>query len=133
MFDNLNDRYVVAVLGIRYTLDFGITLGRMHQAEGQHQLVEAAKNGAELAIPLEVRKARRDVETAAQEVRASEEGWRAARKWLVAASANYDAGIGSSWDLGEAAGAYTRLKAEYLQALFDREVALAQLEKAMGR
>src|SRR5262249_12101115 len=96
VFDNLNDRYVVAVLGIRYTLDFGITLGRMHQAEGQHQQVEAAKNGAELVIPLEVRRARRDVETAAQEVRASEEGWRAARKWLVAASANYDAGIGSS-------------------------------------
>jgi outer membrane protein TolC len=133
VFDPLNDRYAVAVLGFRYNLDFGITLGRMRQAQGEHELVVAAKNGAELVIPLEVRKARRDVETATQMMRAADEGWRAARKWLVAASANYDAGLGTSWDLGEAAGAYTRLKAEYLQALFDHEVALARLEYAMGR
>jgi outer membrane protein TolC len=132
VFDPLNDRYAVAVLGFRYTLDFGITLGRIDEARAQHGLVVAARSGAELGIPIEVRKARRDVETAAQVIRATEAGWRAARKWLVAASANYDAGIGSSWDLGEAAGAYARLKAEHLEALFDHEVALAQLEHAMG-
>ena len=133
VFDPLNDRYAVGVLGFRYTLDFGITLGRIHQAQAEHELVVAAKNGAELVIPLEVRKARRDVRTAAEMMRAADEGWRAARKWLVAASANYDAGIGTSWDLGEAAGAYTRLKAEYLAAVFDYDVALARLEHAMGR
>jgi outer membrane protein TolC len=132
LFDPINDRYAVVVLGLRYTLDFGITLGRIREARAQHQLVEAAKSGAELGIPLEVRRARRDVQTAVEVIHATEDGWHAARKWLVAASANYDAGIGSSWDLGEAAGAYARLKAEHLAAMFDYQVALAELEHAMG-
>jgi outer membrane protein TolC len=132
VYDPLNDRVAEVVLGFRYTLDFGITRGRVRAARAEHEKVEAARAGAEIGIPIEVRKSLRDLDAAGKNIPVTEEGWHSARQWMVAASANYDIGVGTSWDLGEAAGLYARLKAEHYQALFDYEVALADFAYATG-
>ncbi len=132
-YDPLNERYVAVVLGLKYNLDFGITRGKIRAAQGEHFKLQETKQFAEQGIPLQVRKAQREMAEAMETIRATEDGWRSARKWLVAAKANYDLGVGEARDLGQAAESYARLRAEHYKAIYNYNIALANIEHATGR
>ena len=132
-YDPLNDRFVAVVLGLKYNLDFGITRGKIRAAQAEHLRVQETKQFAEQGIPLQVRKAHRELAEAKESIRATEEGWRNARKWLVAAKANFDLGVGDARDLGEAVEAYAKLRAENFKAMYNYNLSLANIEHATGR
>ena len=132
-YDPLNDRYVAVVLGLRYNLDFGITRGKIRAAQAEHLRVQETKQFAEQGIPLQVRKAHRELAEAKESIRATEEGWRNARKWLVAAKANFDLGVGDARDLGQAVEAYAKLRAENFKGMYNYNLALANIEHVTGR
>lgn len=132
-FDPLNDRYTAIVLGFKYDLDFGITRGKIRAAQAEHLKVGEMKLFAEQGIPLQVRKAHRELDEAKETLRATEDGWRNAKKWLVAAKANYDLGVGESRELGQAAETYARLRADNFRAMYNYNLALANIEHATGR
>lgn len=133
VFDPINDRFVAVVLGLKYNLDFGITRGKIRSAQAEHLKVQETKQFAEQGIPLQVRKAHRELAEAIETIRATDEGWRNARKWLVASKANYDLGIGEARDLGQAVETYARLRAENFKAIYNHNLALANIEHATGR
>ncbi len=133
VFDPINDRFVAVVLGLKYNFDFGITRGKIRAAQAEHYRVQETKQFAEQGIPLQVRKAHREMAEAIETIRATEEGWRNARKWLVAAKANFDLGVGDARDLGEAAETYAKLRAENFKATYNYNLALANIEHATGR
>ena len=132
-YDPLNDRFVAVVLGLRYNLDFGITRGKIRAAQAEHLKIQETKQFAEQGIPLQVRKTHRELTEAKENIRATEEGWRNARKWLVASKANFDLGVGDARDLGEAVEAYAKLRAENFKAMYNYNISLANLEHATGR
>ncbi|PTL36622.1 hypothetical protein CLG94_02775 [Candidatus Methylomirabilis limnetica] len=132
-FDPLNDRYAVIVLGFKYDLDFGITRGKIRAAQAEHLKVSETKQFAEQGIPLQVRKAHRELAEAQETLKATEDGWRNAKKWLVAAKANYDLGVGESRDLGQAAETYAKLRADNFKAMYNYNLSLANIEYATGR
>lgn len=132
-FDPLNDRYAVIVLGFKYDLDFGITRGKIRAAQAEHLKVGETKQFAEQGIPLQVRKAHRELAEAQETLKATEDGWRNAKKWLVAAKANYDLGVGESRDLGQAAETYAKLRADNFKAMYNYNLSLANIEYATGR
>jgi outer membrane protein TolC len=132
-YDPLNDRFVAVVLGLKYNLDFGITRGKIRAAQAEHLKIQETKQFAEQGIPLQVRKAHRELAEAKDSIRATEEGWRNARKWLVAAKANFDLGVGDARDLGEAVETYAKLRAENFKAMYNYNLALANIEHATGR
>ena len=132
-YDPLNERYVSVLLGLKYNLDFGITRGKIRAAQGEYFKLQETKQFAEQGIPLQVRKAHRELAEAKETIRATEDGWRNARKWLVAAKANYDLGVGEARDLGQAAESYARLRAENYKAIYNYNIALANVEHATGR
>ncbi len=131
--DPINDRYAAVVLGLKYNLDFGITRGKIRAAQGEHLKLQETKQFAEQGIPLQVRKAHRELAEAKETIRATDEGWRNAKKWLVAAKANYDLGVGEARELGQAAETYARLRAENYKATYNYNIALANIEHATGR
>lgn len=131
--DPLNDKFIVVVLGLKYNLDFGITRGKIRSAQAEHLKVQETKQFAEQGIPLQVRKAHRELAEAIETIRATDDGWRNARKWLVASKANYDLGIGEARDLGQAVETYARLRAENFKAIYNYNLALANIEHATGR
>ena len=133
VFDPINDRFVAVVLGLKYNLDFGITRGKIRAAQAEHLKVQETKQFAEQGIPLQVRKAHRELAEAMETIRATDEGWRNARKWLVASKANYDLGVGDARDLGQAFETYARLRAENFKAMYNYNLALANIEHATGR
>jgi len=133
IFDPLNDRFLAVVLGLKYNFDFGITRGKIRAAQAEHLKIQETKQFAEQGIPLQVRKAHRELAEANETIRATDEGWRNARKWLVAAKANFDLGVGDARDLGEAAETYAKLRAENFKATYNYNLALANIEHATGR
>jgi len=139
--DRLENPYVIdplyhlavgPVLGFRYNLDFGITKGKIKEAEAEVQKLEALQDYAVENIPLQVAQAHGGVLEAKRNVEYFREAHINARKWLVAASSNYDVGIGEARELADAFIWYAKTRAEYLLALYNYVYGTEQLVYATG-
>ena len=56
----------------------------------------------------------------------------ASRKWIIAALTSFDMGTGTADDLLRGIERYGQNQGRYLEALFNYNMSLAQLEYAMG-
>jgi len=130
--DPLNHVAVGPVVGFRYNLDFGIAAGKIKEAEAEVQKLEALEDFAEEGIPLQVRQAYGTVVEAQRNVKAFAEAHQNAKKWLVAASSNFDLGVGEPRDLADAVVAYAKTRGDYLQALYAYVYGLEELGHAAG-
>ncbi|HEV8311355.1 MAG TPA: TolC family protein [Methylomirabilota bacterium] len=130
--DPLNHVAVGPVVGFRFNLDFGIQAGKIKEAEAEVHKLEALQDFAEDGIPLQVREAYDAVVEAQRNVKALDQAHRNGRQWLVAASSNFDLGVGEPRDLSDAFLAYAKTRGEYLQALFAHVYGLEQLAHAAG-
>jgi outer membrane protein TolC len=131
--DTFSQRGAGIIAGFKLHVDFGITSGKVRTAMAEHLKVQEKKNFAERFIPLQVRKAREEVQGARRAIEATHEGYVNARKWLVASVANFDLGIGEAKDVADALASYARLKADNFQAIFNYNMALGNLDHATGR
>ncbi len=132
VYDPLNDTAIGPVIGFKYNLDFGIAAGKIKEAEAEVQRLEALRDFAREGIPLQVQQAYDGVVEARRNAQAYDEAYQNAKKWLVAASSNFDLGIGESRDLSDAFLAYAKSRGEYLQALYAYVYGLEQLAHAAG-
>ena len=55
-----------------------------------------------------------------------------ARRWLVTAFSNFDMGLGKMEDIFQAFERFGSFRGDYLTALFDYNLAVAQLDKSSG-
>jgi outer membrane protein len=132
IFDYLNSSYGTAFLGLKWSIDFGITNGRVKEAQAEYYKLVEKKRFADKAIPLEVRKAYLDLQEATKNIPETENGYKNAKKWLVAAVANFDLGVGESKEIADAAIAYAQIKADYLRSIYNQRLAFANLLYATG-
>jgi outer membrane protein TolC len=131
--DPLNHAYAGPVLGLKYDLDFGITRGRVREAEAEVQKLDALQTLAQEGIPLQVQKAYGELKEAEKNMAALDRANENARKWVVSALANHDLGIGDTKDLADAVLTMAKSRADYLQAVFNYHMGLARLENAAGQ
>jgi outer membrane protein TolC len=130
--DPLNHVAIGPVVGFRYNLDFGIARGRIKEAEAEVQKLEALQDFAADNIPLQVAQVHGSVLEAKRNAEFFDRAHRSSRQWLVAASSNFDLGIGESRDLADAFLAYARTRADYLQALYAYVYGTEQLAHVAG-
>jgi outer membrane protein TolC len=130
--DYFNHSYGAAFLGLKWSVDFGITKGRVGEAEAEYNKVLAKKRFAEVAIPLQIKKAYLDFEEASKNIPELEKAYINAKKWLVSSIANYDLGIGDANDIGEAAAAYALTRTNYLKSILSHRMSYANLLYASG-
>ena len=83
-------------------------------------------------IALEVRKAHSEVTEAAARVEVVHKGEKAGKAWITAVSQNFAIGIAETRDFSDALTNFFAMRARYLQAVFDLNVAVATLERATG-
>jgi outer membrane protein TolC len=121
------------VAGLRWSFDFGVTAGRVREARAERDRLEALKETADDGIPLEIRRLHRELTEARAAIPATEAAARAARRWLVAAMANFDLGVGEAKDVADALGAYAKAQSDHLRALYNEKAGLAGLEAGVGR
>ncbi len=131
--DTFSQRGAGIIAGFKLHVDFGITGGKVRTAEAEHLQIQEKKNFAERFIPLQVRKARAELEEARKAIQATHEGYLNSRKWLVAAVANFDLGIGEAKDVADALASFARLRADNFRAIYNYNLALANLDHATGR
>lgn len=132
IYDYFSHSYGAAFLGLKWSIDFGITKGKVKEAQAEYYKLLEKKRFADEAIPLQVRKAYLDLEEAKKNIPETENGFKNAKKWLVAAVANFDLGIGEAKEIADAAIAYAQIKADYLRSLFNQRLAFANLSYATG-
>lgn len=132
IYDYFSRTYGAAFIGLKWSIDFGITKGKVQEAEAEYHKLLEKKRFADSAIPLEVKKAYLDLKEAVESIPKTENGYRNAKKWLIAAIANFDLGIGEAKEIADAAVIYAQLKASYLRSLYNQKIAFATLSYATG-
>lgn len=130
--DYFNHSYGAVFVGVKWSIDFGITKGRVAEAEAEYKKLAAKKRFADEAIPLQIKKAYLDFEEAKKNIPELETAFTNAKKWLVSAVANYDLGVGDANDIGEAAATYALTRTNYLKAIFNHRMSYASLLHSAG-
>jgi outer membrane protein TolC len=133
VIDEFNHHYGGVLLGAQWHFDFGITAGKIRKAAAERQKLLYSQQYAEENIPLEVTQYYQNAVEKENGSKVYEQGAKSARRWLVASLANFDLGVGTAWDVFEALNAYSKNQGDYLTALYDYHIALANLDYAVGR
>jgi outer membrane protein len=120
------------MLGMKWHLDFGITRAKIRQAQAELQQLKETQKTALMGIPVEVGQAYGKVQENYKASAGLEKSYVNARRWLVTAFSNFDMGIGKMEDIFQAFEKYGAFRGDYLSALYQYNLATAELEKATG-
>ncbi len=131
VIDPINHQYAGAVLGLRWTFDFGSS-GKVSEARAEAIRLTAQQAAARRGLPLEVRRAYIDLERALREADALERAFRTARRWTAAAAAAADLGVEDEEEVEDAFREYARHRADWFRALHNVRQAEANLRHAAG-
>jgi len=113
--------------------DGWLTRGRVSEARANKLSIEAQRNKLRQSILLEVNQAYADLESAAARISVMERSLKSARESLELAEGRYREGVGPSIEVTDAQVADAKAETDYVQALYDYQVAAAKLAKAMGK
>ena len=130
--DEFNHVQIGAIAGVRWNFDFGISKAKVEKEKAEYARLQYAKATGKLKIPIQVAKYYQEVREWKVAVGAYREAALASRKWIVAAFTNFDMGIGTADDMLRGIEKYGENQGKYLEALFNYNLSLAQLEYAVG-
>jgi len=130
--DEFNHFWGGVALGVKWHLDFGITSARVAGEVAQYNRLRSTRDYAEANIPLQVRKYYLDLQAAEQGIAMTRDAYAGARKWTVAALANFDFGVGPAREVFDGLQQYAKMRAAYFQAVYSQKMALANLSYATG-
>jgi len=104
---------------------------RVAQRRSQVKQIDLSLRRLEAGIDLEVKKAFWDVEASEERIYAQEKNIEQAEEALSIAEVRYESGAITNLEVLDAQLALTRVRLGYLKALYDHNVGMAELEKAM--
>lgn len=130
--DEFNHEYAGVVAGFRWNFDFGLGTARVDKARAEHNELRYAKASAEMGIPIQVAKSYLELREWRQAADAYRQAARASRKWVIAALADFDMGIGTADDMLNGIEKYGHNQGQYLEALYHYHLSLAELRAASG-
>ena len=140
--DRINNPYITdpfkhmiggVALGARWKLDFGITSAKVAGEQAQYDRLLSTKSFAEANIPLQIKKYYLDLQEAGNSVAATQNAFSNAKRWGMAAIANFDFGVGPAKEILEALQVYARMRAAYFQSIYNYRIAQANLDYAIGQ
>jgi outer membrane protein TolC len=109
------------------------TANRIRETTALVEVARANYDTLELQVRLEVEQAYIALVEAAERITATEKAVESARENLRLAQGRYDAGVGTILDLTEAQLALTNAEADQVRALTDHKLALAAVDRSVGR
>jgi outer membrane protein TolC len=117
---------------LRMQLDLGPRLARAARVSAESAEIGFKRAEALGGITLEVRKAYGEMTEASDRIKALAKGEKAAKSWISAVTQNFQVGLAEARDLTDALLAYFNMRARYLQAVYDYNIAVASLARATG-
>jgi outer membrane protein len=130
--DQFNHLWGGVALGLKWKLDFGITGAKLAGEVAQYNRLLYTKDFAENNIPLQIKKSYLDIREAAKSIDATKVAYTNAKKWAVAALANFDFGIGPAKEIFDALENYAKMRGDYFKSIYNYEMACANLDFAVG-
>ncbi len=130
--DQFSHSYGALFAGLKWSVDFGITKGRVNEAEAEYGKLKEKQRFAFEAIPLQIKKAYLNFEESRKNIHELENAFTNAKKWLVSAIANYDMGVGEAIDIADAASVYALTRTNYLKSVLSHRLSYANLLNASG-
>ncbi len=125
--------FVPAVLvGLRWTLWANMPGQRAREARAKGQRLQALLDWARAGIPAEVRVAYEEALRAQKDVDEAGRALPLAKQWMVRASADFAAGLGTARDLTDAVTAYLTMRLARMDAVLRLNLGLARLAQATG-
>ncbi|MBW1811784.1 MAG: TolC family protein [Deltaproteobacteria bacterium] len=132
-YDPYNEIVGGVALGLIFDLDPARTIAKTHQAEATRDQIEALRKFASTGIPLQVLKARTEVQRYRCLSGLSTDSVKSTRKWMTFAATAYATGTGETSDLVEGMVAYLQSKRAYYEDLLGFHIACAELDYAVGK
>ncbi len=130
--DEYNHEWGGIALGLKWHLDFGITSAKVAGEVAQYNRLVSTKDYADRNIPLQINKSYLDIQEAEKSIAATRTAYTNAKKWIVAALANYDFGIGPGKEIFDALQNYAKMRADYFRSIYNKKMARANLAYAVG-
>jgi outer membrane protein len=130
--DFFNGVGALPAVGAQWHFDFGIMKAKIGQARAELDKLRYTEKQALMGIPVEVAKDYGKVQENYKASLGLEKAYVNARRWLVTAFSNFDMGLGKMEDIFQAFERFGSFRGDYLMALYDYNLAVAQLDKSSG-
>jgi outer membrane protein TolC len=130
--DFFNGVGAMPAVGAQWHFDFGILKAKIGQARAELDQLRYTEKQALMGIPVEVAKDYGKVQENYKASLGLEKAYVNARRWLVTAFSNFDMGLGKMEDIFQAFERFGSFRGDYLTALYDYNLAVAQLDKSSG-
>jgi outer membrane protein TolC len=118
---------------LKWNLDPFARPFHVDQAEAEARAARATAVQARDGVGADAERAWADARDARDRLKASREGEKAAKAWLVSVLQSEAAGLLEPKDLGDALISYFTMRGRVIQAIFDWNVAVVALERASGQ
>ncbi len=128
----LHSSSIGVAAGLRMQLDLGPKIARASRVRAEAIESEYRRSEALGGILFEVRKAYDELTEARNRTEAVHKGERAGKSWISAVSQSFAVGLAESRDFSDALNAFFQMRARYLQAVFDLNVAASTLARVTG-
>jgi len=130
--DPYNTSWIGAALVLDYPLDFAMDYTRVDEAQAVLRRLEEQRDVLAQVAQTEVTDAYESVVEAAGRMEAWDRGRRAAKRWLISVLQSMTLGLSEASDLTDGLLAYFQNELNYLNAVYDLDVAWARLTLATG-
>lgn len=132
LVDPFNNAGLTPVVGVRWESVFGVASARIDQAQAELEALNHKRAFAVAGIPFEVSEAYAHAQANHDSVQALADGSAAARRWMIAALADFSAGFETADKVVEAIKNYTLIQTDYLRTVNDYNLNVAQLARMSG-
>lgn len=130
--NNFNELSGILAIGARWKLNPGVHRARLSRLEQRVETIHRQRDGAEIAVRLEVQEAYLQAVNAYRMLDASNRAQRSARAWLNQTGFQYEQGLVDFDEFGDPLKAYYQRRAAYLQAILTYRLRLANLAVKAG-
>ncbi|MDH5301419.1 MAG: TolC family protein [Gammaproteobacteria bacterium] len=132
IYDPFNDYGVTPLLGLQWSWEPGVQSARVDQARAELSALIEKQSLARNGIPFQVAEKYHEMHAYHDSLLALEEGAKSARRWMVAAYTDFEAGLETTDKLVAAFQAYVLAYTEYLKTVYEYNMRVAQLDQVTG-
>jgi len=120
-------------LGLRFSFDFPIKLARARRASADFSTFQSRHQLAKLAIKMDVERRYRELRSAQMLVKIQRAGRKAANQWISRTMMAYSSGLTELKEVTEALMAVAKSRFGYIESLYQLNLSVAHLSRAVGR
>ena len=132
IYDPFNHVAASPVLGMRWQWEQGAQPARVAQAQADLDALVHKASFARMGIPFQVREQYYTLQAKYRSIQAMRDSSKAARRWMIAAYSDFEAGLEKADKVISAMQVYVLAYAEYLKLVNDYNNSLSRLQSVSG-